>query len=240
MAEVGYYIVPPHMANPLPINDPAESPAVPQKACCGSATRIAVLGTIIAGVLGIAFTITWYAGLRNRFQPVNFGVVEPGKIYRSGQISQHIVKQTLRDNHIGLIINLSAEDTPDAHAEESAAKALGVEEVRRGLGGDGLGDPNVYPKALADIVRANREGKAVLVHCQSGAQRTGGIIATYRILVEGESPDEAFAEMRRYGHDPKHNPLLIPFIREHLAEWKAQFEQYENSASAAASVQHGS
>jgi protein tyrosine phosphatase (PTP) superfamily phosphohydrolase (DUF442 family) len=193
-----------------------------------------LLGLVV--LIGIGLTITWFAGLRNRFLPVNFGVVEPGKIYRSGQISQQVVRGTLKKNHIGVIINLTSDDTPDGKAEHTAAGELGVSEVHLGLGGDGLGDPSVYPKALAEMVRANREGRAVLVHCQSGAQRTGGIIATYRILVEGKSPDEAFAEMKAYGHDPRHNPLLIPFIREHLPQWKAQFEQYSSPAASQATT----
>jgi protein tyrosine/serine phosphatase len=190
----------------------------------------------VLAVLAIGLTIWWFAGLRNRFEPVNFGVVEPGRLYRSGQITEPVIRKTLQKNHIGLIVNLSVEDTPDERAEAAAAQNLGVERVNLGLSGDGLGNPDVYPKALADIVKANQEGKAVLVHCQSGAQRTGGIIATYRILVEGKSPDEAFAEMREYGHNPKHNPALIPWIREHLPEWKEQLAHYEAAGSG---TEHG-
>jgi protein tyrosine phosphatase (PTP) superfamily phosphohydrolase (DUF442 family) len=194
-----------------------------------------LLGALLL-VAGIALTICWYAGLRNRFLPVNFGVVEPGRIFRSGQISKQVVRGTLEKNHIGLIINLTSDDTPDAKAEHAAAAELGVSEVHLGLGGDGLGEPTYYPRALAEMVRANEQGKAVLVHCQSGAQRTGGVIATYRILVEGKSTDEAFAEMQKYGHEPKHNPLLIPFILQHLPEWKVQLEQYRNPAASQAAI----
>lgn len=170
----------------------------------------------------------WYAGLRNWFEPVNFGIVEPGRIYRSGQISSHVIRNALEQNHVGLILSLSGEESPDADAEKSAAAELGVNRIYlAGLAGDGIGNPNVYPKALEKILRANQDGKAVLVHCQSGAQRTGGVIAAYRILVQGEPPDEAFAEMRKYGHDPKHNPKLIPFILEHLPEWKRQLARDE-------------
>lgn len=200
--------------------------------CCGKS----VIAIIVIAALGIGLTIWWFAGLRNRFEPVNFGVVEPGRVYRSGQISGPVIRKTLQRNHIGLIVRLSGDGTPDEKAEEAAARELGVDRVYLGLAGDGLGDPNVYPRALADIVKANQNGKAVLVHCQSGAQRTGGIIATYRILVEGRSPDEAFAEMRQYGHDPKHNPLLIPFIQQHLPEWKHQLAEYEASASTQATA----
>jgi protein tyrosine phosphatase (PTP) superfamily phosphohydrolase (DUF442 family) len=185
---------------------------------------------LFVGALLLGLAIAWFAGLRNDFVPANFGVVEPGKIFRSAQISQQMIRHTLEAHHIGLIVNLANEDTPDLKAEELAARELGVGEVHLGLSGDGLGDPDVYPKAIAEIISANQHGKAVLVHCQSGAQRTGGIIATYRILVEGQSPEQAFAEMRQYGHDPKHNPALIPFIKQHLPHWKMQLEQYRQAA----------
>ncbi|MDB5290814.1 MAG: hypothetical protein JWL69_2055 [Phycisphaerales bacterium] len=177
--------------------------------------------------LVIAFTIIWYTGLRNRFLPMNFGVVEPGKIYRSGQISPNVLRKTLAANRIGLIVNLSSpyEDNPDARAEPIIASEMGVPRINLPLNGQGLGDPSFYPKAITAIVNANRQGKAVLVHCQSGAQRTGGVIATYRILVEGKSFEEAFDEAKHYGHRPHGNPKLMPFVESHLPQWKAELEK---------------
>ena len=171
-----------------------------------------------------AALIAWYSGLRYRFVPVNFGVVDAGKLYRSGQISSHVIRKTLVDNHIGLVVDLSSrwEDTPDARAERSVAAELGVQRLNLTLRGNGLGDPSVYPRVILAIVEANRSGKAALVHCQSGAQRTGGVVAAYRILVDGTLPQAAYAEMRCYGHDPQDNPHLIPFIDSHLRQWRAQ------------------
>jgi protein tyrosine phosphatase (PTP) superfamily phosphohydrolase (DUF442 family) len=42
----------------------------------------------------------------------------------------------------------------------------------------------------------------VLVHCKHGADRTGTMVAAYRIVVQGWSKEAALAEMRedRYGH----------------------------------------
>ena len=209
----------------------AEQPAgIPDVPMCGTDSRprrrrilFAIFCTLLV-LIGTAAVIAWYMGVRDQFFPTNFGVVEPGRVYRSGQISHRVIRDALVRNHIGVIIDLSSkwEDTPDARAERATAAELGVQRINLTLRGNGLGDPAVYPQVLADIVKANREGKPVLVHCQSGAQRTGGIIAAYRILVEGHPPDAAFAEMEDYGHSPKHNPHLIPFIEGHLAEWKAQ------------------
>jgi protein tyrosine/serine phosphatase len=149
-----------------------------------SVTFVVLIGTVI----------WWYAGLRNYFVPDNFGVVEPGKTYRSAQIHQRILRQTLLDNNIKVIVDLSQEDSEDAEAEKRIAAELGVKRIAiPGLSGKGIGDPNAYPEAIEQIVAANRAGKAVLVHCQSGAQRTGGVIATYRMLIGGKSEADVFA-----------------------------------------------
>lgn len=200
----------------------------------------ALLGLLcLVPAVACAGVIAWYAGVRDQFFPINFGIVEPGRLYRSGQISRRVIRRTLADNHIGVIIDLSSkwEATPDAKTERAVADDLGIRRINLTLLGNGTGDPAIYPRVIEDIVQANREGKAVLVHCQSGAQRTGGIVAAYRILIEGESPDRAFAEMQRYGHNPHSNPKLIPFIREHLPEWKDQLarDQRHTDVTAVAS-----
>lgn len=41
----------------------------------------------------------------------------------------------------------------------------------------------------------------VFVHCDRGSDRTGIVIAAYRIRVEGWSVPRAYAEMVRYGHN---------------------------------------
>jgi hypothetical protein len=181
---------------------------------------------IAALVLCIAFLVegifAWTTSIRWWFFPNNFAVVEPGKLYRSAQLSRFLLRRTLLDNHIGVVIDLSKDDTADTHAEQQITSELGVPRLNFVLGGNGTGHPENYTDAIAAIVHANEQGKAVLVHCQSGAQRTGGVIATYRMLVEGKSEADAFAEAEKYGHDPKRNPNLIPFVESHLADWKAK------------------
>ena len=40
----------------------------------------------------------------------------------------------------------------------------------------------------------------VLVHCQHGADRTGSMIAVYRVIVQGWSKDDAIREMKEGGY----------------------------------------
>jgi len=44
----------------------------------------------------------------------------------------------------------------------------------------------------------SQQPKPVYVHCRSGMNRTGVMVAAYRILVEGMSEEEAIEEMSRY------------------------------------------
>ncbi len=196
---------------------PAQTESQPQSPN-GKSTLLKPMGIAVAiGILLLGGFAVWNNGLKQRFIPTNFGVVEPGKIYRSGQISRYLMASTLEKYHIGLIVDLSYENTLDAQAERTAAAAMGVPRLNLRLGGNGTGNPDYYPQAIKAIVAANKQGIPVLVHCQSGAQRTGGIVAAYRILIQGKSEGDAFAEAETYGRS---NAKLIPFIKQHLSEWK--------------------
>jgi len=178
-----------------------------------------IVDTVIS-LLVIGFFVAWNNGLRDRLYAKNFGVVEAGKLYRSGQISHWQIEPTLKNNGIKVIVALSAHGgkQPDLDAELKAAADLGIDRQIFPLGGDGTGQIEQYAAAIALIDRSIRQGKPVLVHCIAGAQRTGGVIATYQMLVEHRPPAEAFAQMRSYGHDPTANPHLLDYLNQHMAE----------------------
>jgi protein tyrosine/serine phosphatase len=177
---------------------------------------------IAALIIAVGISYIWTAVTKNRFYVINFGVVEPGALYRSNQLPKNAVKRVLTDNHIELIVNLCPPNPNDVNvvAEEKAAAELGIDRQSFPLRGDGRGDPNMYVKAVQAIVAARKAGKPVLVHCAAGAQRTSGVIACYQVIIEGKSEEEAFQQARRYLYDPKHNPYLRPYFDEHLPEWR--------------------
>ena len=85
-----------------------------------------LLGGIIAGGIWL-----WEEVLEDRLIPKRFGIVEPGKIYRSGQISCHLIEKVLKDNGIRVVVDLTElnPDSPHERAEIEAAKKL----YQRGL-----------------------------------------------------------------------------------------------------------
>ena len=127
----------------------------------------------------------WEDVIEDRVIPKRFGVVKEGRIYRSGQLSASLIKRTLVKYKIGVIVSLSGDsDDVDKNAERQAAAELGIERLVFPLGGNGTGDINNYAEAIAAICEAQEKGNPVLVLCAAGAQRPGGVVATYRLLVE--------------------------------------------------------
>lgn len=162
--------------------------------------------------------LLWEQVLKNHFIPRRFGVVEQGSIYRSGQISSSLIKETLVKYKIGTIVSLSADsaNNVDKTAEKQIAAELGIERVVFPLKGNGTGDVNSYANAIAVICRAQKERKPVLIHCDAGVQRTSGVIAAYQLLVEKKDVASVVDEMRRYGWDPEDNTALLPYLNSNM------------------------
>ncbi|WP_171186240.1 dual specificity protein phosphatase family protein [Alienimonas chondri] len=179
-------------------------------------------GWWIAGILaacGVAAVGIWDA-VKYDFIAKRFGVVEPDGLYRSGQISEAMFTPTIREHEIDTVVCLMGNDREDpGHvAEVAAVEAMpGVKFERFPLRGDGTGDYEVYYNALASLVRARRAGRKVLVHCAAGSQRTGSIIAAYRLLVRRDDCAEVYADLGRYGWEPD-DAAMLDYLNQHLPE----------------------
>jgi protein tyrosine phosphatase len=169
----------------------------------------------------------WEGIIKDRVIPKRFGVVQEGQIYRSGCLSAALVKKVLKKYNIKVIIDLTV-DSPDNHdqkAEKQAAAELGIERLTFPLRGNGTGDIKNYARAIASIVKAKQERKPVLVHCAAGTQRTGGVIAAYRLLVEQKDISFIYAELMRYDWDPKDDTALLKYLNSHMAELATLLKQ---------------
>jgi predicted protein tyrosine phosphatase len=178
-------------------------------------TRRRVAALLLVAAVGAGWW--WESGGQDRFIPRRFVEVEPGRLYRSGQIDRRLIRDVLVEHKIGLVVALR-DDNPERanHREEQrVARALGVERVVLNLRGDGTGDPQRYVTALAAMARARRAGEAVLVHCAAGARRSAAAIALYLLLVEGASPEVAYRELARFGQ-PVEETALLPYLNANL------------------------
>ena len=160
-------------------------------------------------VIGLAAWV-WFSSSNTALSPKRFGVVVPGHIYRSGQISASLIKKTLIKYNIRVIVDLTSADpnNPDKQAEKQAADELNINVLRFTMSGNGTGDINDYANAVIAIANAEKQNLPVLVHCTAGAQRTGGVIAAYRLLVQKTDPNIVENEIEKYGCAIDDRPVL--------------------------------
>ena len=180
--------------------------------------RLLIAGGAIALLAGGA--VLWHEVLEERFIPKRFGVVEEALVFRSGQLHAALVGETLRAHGVRLVLDLTGPQSGDADqaAEIAACQALGIEHVKHPLRGDGTGDVASYVAAMRRLVHARRQKTPVLVHCAAGSQRTGGVIALYRVLVQGWTTDAAEREMAAYDWRPSDDRALPLYLNAHLPE----------------------
>lgn len=178
-------------------------------------------------LLVVGGAVLWEQVIEDRVIPKHFGVVREGSVYRSGQLSASLVKRTLAKYNIRVIVDLTGDQPGDVdqEAEKQAATELGIERVRLPLRGNGTGNINKYALAIAAIVKAEEQGMPVLLHCAAGAQRTGGVIAAYRLSVRKEAPSFVLAELMRYDHDPEDNAALLPYLNSQMSELASLLKQ---------------
>jgi uncharacterized protein (TIGR01244 family) len=117
-------------------------------------------------------------------------------LYRSAQprISDGFLK--IKNMGIKTVINLRRDDENE-NKEETAVKAAGLRYFNVPLGRMGSPKDEQIEKILS-IINAP-ENQPVLVHCKFGKDRTGTVIAIYRITQDGWTGEQAVDEARRYG-----------------------------------------
>lgn len=187
----------------------------------GSPPRRRTITLVVVALLAAALAGLWFGVLRERIVAKRWGVVVEGAIYRSGQLSRHLVKPMLAKHGIRVVIDLTEADPADVdqQTEQRAISELGIESHRCALIGDGTGDIRQYAAAVAAIAAAQRDAKPVLVHCHAGAQRTGGVIAAYRLLVERRrSTADVFAELPKFGWQRGRDDVLVDYLNRHMEE----------------------
>lgn len=124
----------------------------------------------------------------------NFGQVTES-LYRGGQPAS-VGLAKLREFGIDIIVNFRNEPGK-IEAERQRVERLGMRYVS--IPWRGKDDPD--DRQVAAFLRLLREnaGKRVFVHCQRGSERTGVMVAAFRILEQGWTPTQALQEMETFG-----------------------------------------
>jgi hypothetical protein len=174
------------------------------------ALRRGVLALILVVVLGTIWS--W-----PNVVPKNFGVVIPGKIYRSGELPPAALARVVRARGIRTVIDFGAWEPGSREERLSvlAMESLGVKRHLFWLEGDGSGDITRYLEALR--LMRDPSTHPILLHCGAGSERTGCAVILYRHYFQGIDIDRAIEEARRYGHHPDRNTNfrnLVEYILE--------------------------
>ncbi|MFO0934832.1 MAG: tyrosine-protein phosphatase [Planctomycetota bacterium] len=128
----------------------------------------------------------------------NYGRVDGG-LCRSGQPDAEGYR-TARALGVRTVVDLRGSKEGPAGTE---AAGLDLVVVRTGARRVSEADVVEFLRVATDPAR-----RPVLVHCASGHDRTGALVAAYRRVVDGWSADEALREMRRFGAAPWYRNLV--------------------------------
>ena len=130
-------------------------------------------------------------------------------LYRGGQPALAGLKAL---QHMGVTIIVNFRNEPkETAAEQREVESLGMKYVS--IPWSGRDNPSsAQVVQFLDLVRTNPQAK-IFVHCQRGADRTGVMIAAYRIAVEHKPVNDAVAEMRQFHYDHFWLPQLERYVR---------------------------
>jgi tyrosine-protein phosphatase SIW14 len=146
----------------------------------------------------------------------NFGEVTP-TLYRGGLLNEAGLKALAK---LGVKIVVDTHDNDKT--EEKTAQSLGMRYVAIPWHCPWPKD-EVFARFLK-VLQENK-GKKVFVHCRLGDDRTGMMVAAYRIAEEGWTAEEAMQEMKTFGFSRSHH-----FICPGLAAYEREFpERFKNN-----------
>ncbi|MFN4159729.1 MAG: dual specificity protein phosphatase family protein [Gemmobacter sp.] len=130
----------------------------------------------------------------------NFATVVVGEVYRSNQPTPERLAAYARDHGIRTVLNLRGAD-PGAdwyEAERKAAADLGLALIDFPLSAN---RELSRERADALVTILKDAPKPLLIHCRSGADRTGLASVVYQAMVAGVDEDAAERQLSiRFGH----------------------------------------
>jgi tyrosine-protein phosphatase SIW14 len=116
-------------------------------------------------------------------------------LYRGGQPSDEGLRR-LSQLGIKTVLDLR-EDDERSRSEELKAQAAGLRYFNLPMGN--ISKPSDKRVDAAMAVISSAENQPVFVHCRRGSDRTGTIIAIYRIEYDGWTSQAAKEEAKRFG-----------------------------------------
>lgn len=153
-------------------------------------------------------------------------VVTPGKVYRSGQLSEAGFREAVAQLGLRTVVNLQ-DEAPEpvfntGRRESDVCRELGIRYV--------FIKPDLIPRSRLAKERPaavdeflhlmdQPETYPVLLHCRAGLHRTGTLAALYRIEYEGWSVLAAIKEMQAHGFGLTASTARNDYLKQYLLEY---------------------
>ena len=169
-----------------------------------------LLGSLALGLLSLLATAYWWIN----FYP-NFHTVVEGELYRSAQLSPSQLQAFVSEKRIASVINLRGSNPNEGWwlAETDYCREAGV--IHLDFAWTNRNLPS--REELRDFIEKCRTTpQPILVHCRSGADRTGLACALYlHHIKHHEEADARECFSVRYGH--------IPWASSRVRTWNELF-----------------
>jgi len=150
-------------------------------------------GWIVAASLLFCVEPSWSRSNQEQAGIANFAKVTD-TLYRGAQPSSEGFN-ALRAMGVAIVVNFRDEASETSN-EKREVESLGMKYV--GIPWKGTEYPsNAQVLEFLDLVRTNPQVK-IFAHCARGADRTGTMIAAYRVALEHKSVSEAVSEMHAF------------------------------------------
>jgi len=173
---------------------------------------------------GCSDPVFWFSGMD---LPFSFHEEEAGKAYRSAQPTDVELENAINLLGLRTVINLRGTHPEETwYADETAVcEQTGVQLADFRMSAGHLPEPDML-EGIVDTLKTAEY--PILIHCQSGADRTSAVAAVYRRLIAGDDKEAARAQLSyRFLHLEPRYPCMdyLIDIYEPTDEWLATYAQ---------------
>lgn len=189
---------------------------------------------IVVAVIGLGlyhfYRSVWEKGKRLR-------VAVPGKLYRSGQMTEEGFADAVQRYGIKSIVNVQQE-FPDpvirkdyltraTISEQEMCKKLGVKYIHVKPDLIHMSEyPQKKPAVLEEMLAVydDPDNYPILIHCKAGLHRTGLLAALHRVEFQGWTVEEAYREMKAQGFGDKACTEANMYVKQYLLDYQPRWQ----------------
>jgi protein tyrosine/serine phosphatase len=132
-------------------------------------------------------------------------------LYRGAQPS-NLAYNELKNIGVSIVVDFR-DEKPEIAEEKASVEAAGMQFIS--LPWSGRSVPTHEEVVTFLNLMQDTHGKKVFVHCKEGRDRTGTMVALYRITFNHWSVDQALAEMHQFKYHSAFLPGLAKYVKEY-------------------------